>query len=238
MTIYPAIDIIDGKVVRLYKGGYDTVKNYDLTVEEAAKSFLNSGAKFLHAVDLDGAKAGRAVNLAAVEKIISSGLNVEIGGGIRGQSQIETYLNAGAMRVILGTVAVRDFKFTCEMAKKYPQQIAVGIDALNQKVAVSGWEEITEIDSVEFCKRLFDNGIDYVIYTDISRDGTLAGTNLEIYSKLKEIKGLKICASGGISSLDEIRTLSQMGVDGAILGKALYEGKLNLTEAIEVAKES
>lgn len=237
MLIFPAIDILGGKVVRLYKGDYESVKNYSLEASEAAREFKAQGAGHLHAVDLDGAKSGNADNAQTVAKIIAAtDAFVEIGGGVRSEQQIADYLEAGAGRVILGTAAVRDFAFTERMVKKYPQKIAVGVDALAGKVAVSGWREVTELDSIAFCERLADAGVDTVIYTDISRDGTLAGTNLKIYERLVQIKGLHITASGGITALDELDKLKEMGVYAAIVGKAIYEGRLSLQEAVRRAE--
>lgn len=237
MIIFPAIDIKDGKVVRLYKGDYNAVKEYNMSCEEAAAAFKAQGATHIHAVDLDGAKLGRAVNADAVCRIIkTSQLFVEIGGGIRNEKQIQDYLEAGAARVILGTVAVKDYGFTIDMIKKYGNKIAVGVDAVNGKVAVSGWCEVTDFDALEFCERLHAAGAENIIFTDISRDGTLGGTNIEAYKRLQIIKGLKVTASGGISSIDEIQSLKSLGVYAAILGKALYENKLSLNRAIAVAE--
>lgn len=237
MKIFPAIDIIGGEVVRLTKGDYGQVKKYTLSVEEAAKSFYADGARCVHIVDLDGAKSGVADNAEAVKKILSAApLFAEVGGGIRTEKQIEEYLSCGTGRVILGTVAVKNFSFVEEMAKKYPEKIAVGVDALNGCVAVSGWREVTDIDSVRFCEKVRDAGVKYVIYTDIGKDGMLGGTNLEIYRKLSEIKGLNITASGGITFAEEIKQLKKTGVYGAILGKAMYENKLSLKDAVKAAE--
>lgn len=237
MKIFPAIDIIGGEVVRLTKGDYGQVKKYALSVEEAAKSFYADGARCVHIVDLDGAKSGVAENAEAVKKILSAApLFAEVGGGIRTEKQIEEYLSCGAGRVILGTVAVKNFSFVEEMAKKYPEKIAVGVDALNGCVAVSGWRDVTDIDSVRFCEKVRDAGVKYVIYTDIGKDGMLGGTNLEIYRKLSEIKGLNITASGGITFAEEIKQLKKTGVYGAILGKAMYENKLSLKDAVKAAE--
>ena len=237
MKIFPAIDIIGGRVVRLLRGDYDKVKNYSLSCVDAAISFKERGAGYIHAVDLDGAKSGFAENAQAIEKIIaSSGLFVEVGGGIRTEKQIESYLAAGAGRVILGTAAVKDFEFTARMAKIYPAKIAVGVDAVDGKVAINGWREVTDLDSFDFCRRLYEKGVEYVIYTDISRDGALSGTNMEAYERLKKIDGLNITASGGITFIDEIKRLKEMDIYGAILGKALYEGKLDLVEALASAE--
>jgi phosphoribosylformimino-5-aminoimidazole carboxamide ribotide isomerase len=235
MKIYPAIDLIDGNVVRLLKGDYGAVTNYSKSPEDVAKEFYQDGARYLHVVDLDGAKAGKACNAEVICKIISHyNLKVEIGGGVRTESQIEDYLKAGADRVILGTVAVTNFAFVENMVKKYGEKIAVGVDAKDGFVCVSGWQKKTEIDSFQFCKKLADCGVKNIIYTDISRDGTLSGTNISAYEKLVKIQGVKFYASGGVTNISEIEKLQLIGVDGVILGKALYEGKLSLKEAIEV----
>ncbi len=237
MYIFPAIDIIGGRVVRLYKGDYSAAKTYDVTVDEAARAFSAQGATHIHAVDLDGAKSGKAENADAVRRIISeSGAFVEIGGGIRTEEQIQSYLAAGAGRVILGTIAVRDFDFVVDMVEKYGDGIAVGVDASDGKVAVSGWREVTDIDSVGFCERLVAAGANNIIYTDIACDGALGGTNVGIYERLVGIDGAKITASGGICSLAEISELKRLGAYAAILGKALYENKLDLRAAVELGE--
>lgn len=238
MKIFPAIDIIDGKVVRLCKGNYSEVKKYELTPLEAAAQFYSQGAKNLHVVDLDGAKSGRADNAKTIERIVSEcGMFVEVGGGIRTFDQIKKYLDCGISRVILGTVAVKDFDFVKKAVARFGEGVCVGVDALNGKVAVSGWEEVTEIDSLEFCRELKNIGVQNVIYTDISKDGMLNGTNLEIYDVLCQTEYPKITASGGISDIKELEKLKKMGIYGAILGKALYENKIDLSSAIKVAED-
>lgn len=238
MKIFPAIDILGGKVVRLCRGDYDAVKTYATDCRRTVAQFKAQGASCVHVVDLDGAKLGRAVNAAAVSDIISAAsMFVEIGGGIRTEAQIQSYLSAGANRVILGTVAIRDFAFVEDMVKKYGDGIAVGVDAVDGKVAVSGWREVTDTDAVSFCERLAAAGVKSVIYTDVARDGMLGGTNLEAYARLVHIRGLDITASGGISSVAEIVALKEMGVHAAVLGKALYENKLSLKAAVEAAED-
>lgn len=238
MRIFPAIDIIDGKVVRLCKGDYSAVKNYLVAPLEAAERFFNQGATNLHVVDLDGAKSGRADNAKTIEEIVSRcGMFVEVGGGIRTFDQIQKYLDCGVGRVILGTVAVKDFDFVIKAAYKFGEAVSVGVDALNGKVAVSGWEDVTEINSLDFCKKLKNIGVEHVIYTDISKDGMLNGTNLAIYEVLCQTEYPKITASGGISDVKEVQILKNMGIYGAILGKALYENKIDLSSAIKVAED-
>lgn len=233
MLIFPAIDIIDGKVVRLCEGDYGKVKNYSLSPQEAARAFSECGAKYMHVVDLDGAKSGNADNAKTIENIVKScNMFVEVGGGIRTEEQIKKYLDCGVGRVILGTVAVKDFSFVETAVKKFGDRITVGVDAKDGKVCVNGWKERTEINSVDFCKRLSSVGVDSIIYTDISKDGMLKGTNLDIYRVLCQTEKLKITASGGITYIKEIEELRKIGAYAAILGKALYEGKLDLKEAI------
>ena len=236
MQIFPATDILGGKVVRLTKGDYANVKIYADSPAEMAKEFMKAGATNLHMVDLDGAKDGTPVNFDAIKEAAKiKDLFIEVGGGIRDMKRIEDYLSLGVKRVILGTAAVRNYPFVEEAVKEYGNAIAVGVDAKNGLVAVNGWLETTTVNSVEFCKKLRDSGVATVIYTDISKDGMLSGTNLEIYEELSKIKGLDIVASGGITFIDEIKTLADMGIYGAIVGKAVYEGKLDLKEVLEAA---
>lgn len=238
MKIFPAIDIIDGKVVRLCKGDYSAVKKYSVTPLEAAELFFSQGATNLHVVDLDGAKSGRADNAKTIEDIVSRcGMFVEVGGGIRTFDQIQKYLDCGVGRVILGTVAVKDFDFVIKAVDKFGEAVSVGVDALNGKVAVSGWEDVTEMNSLDFCKKLKNIGVENVIYTDISKDGMLNGTNLAIYEVLCQTEYPEITASGGISDVKEVQILKNMGIYGAILGKALYENKIDLSSVIKVAED-
>ena len=237
MELFPAIDIRGAKVVRLTKGDYDVMKVYRDNPKEVAEEFLKAGANNLHVVDLDGARDGSLVNFDSIKALASTkGLFIEVGGGIRNMERIEAYLKLGVGRVILGTAAVKNYPFVEQAVKEFGDAVAVGVDAKDGMVAVSGWEEVTATDSLEFCKRLRDTGVKTVIYTDISKDGAMSGTNLEIYKSLSEIKSLDIVASGGITYENEIETLRDMGTYGAILGKALYEGKLDLSKALKIAK--
>lgn len=237
MQIFPAIDMIGGNVVRLTEGDYNSVTVYAPDPVEVARDFLSKGACNLHAVDLDGAKEGTGVNASAVAALASvPGLFLEVGGGIRDEARVYDYLSRGVDRVILGTVAVRNYPFVEEMVKKYGDAIAVGVDARDGKVAVAGWLDVTEIPSVEFCERLRDSGVKTVIYTDISKDGRLSGTNLDIYRRLREVRGLDIVASGGITYYEEITALKEMGTYAAIVGKAIYTGALDLEKVLEAAK--
>ena len=236
MEIFPAIDIIGGQVVRLQEGDYSQVSVYGDSPYEMAESFARQGARNLHVVDLDGAKQGRAANFDAIKALRrEKSLFIEVGGGIRDEKRIVDYLSLGVNRVILGTIAVQNYPFVEQMVKKYRDQITVGVDARNEKVAVSGWLDITEIDSVDFCRRLRDSGVSTVIYTDISKDGMLGGTNLAVYRRLSEIKGLQIVASGGITYIEEIEALARMGLYGAIVGKAIYTGSLSLADLMRAA---
>lgn len=236
MHIFPATDILGGKVVRLTKGDYNEVKVYADSPAAMAYEFMKAGATNLHMVDLDGAKHGSPVNFDAIREAATiKDLFIEVGGGIRDMQRIEDYLNLGVKRVILGTAAVKNYPFVEQAVKAYGDAVAVGVDAKNGLVAVNGWQETTSVDSVEFCKKLRDTGVKTVIYTDISKDGMLSGTNLEIYKELSKIEGLDIVASGGITFVDEVKALAEMNVYGAILGKAVYEGKLDLKEALAAA---
>ena len=238
MKIFPAIDLKDGRVVRLTQGDYGRVTQYAVEPEEAARSFVEAGAKYVHIVDLDGAKDGTTANLSTVARVLRDGrLFAEVGGGIRDRARIEAYLAAGASRVILGTAAVNDRAFLEEAVKAYGARVAVGVDAREGRVAVDGWQTVTALDGVEFCQRLRDMGVATVIYTDIARDGAMRGVNLEIYRTLLGIKGLEIVASGGVSTLEDVRALRDMGVPAAIVGKALYSGALNLADVLKEAEE-
>lgn len=235
MKIIPAIDIISGKAVRLEKGDYGKVTEYSADPVSVAKAFREAGASELHVVDLDGAKTGNPENLEIIDRIIREcGMNVEVGGGIRTEDRMRIYLALGAKRVIVGTAAAENIAFAGEMAQKYGDAFAVGVDVKNGAVATRGWLSDTGENGVEFCKRLALCGVKHVIYTDISKDGMLSGTNLEVYRTLAAIDGLKITSSGGITALDELKALNEMGIWGAILGKAIYAGRINLKEALRL----
>ncbi len=234
MEIYPAIDLRNGRAVRLTRGDYDKMDIYSDDPAAVAENFKRCGASNIHLVDLDGAKEGKLINFGTIEKIIrKTGLFAEAGGGIRDTERIEQYLDCGVSRVILGSAAAEDFSFVTTSVKKFGDKIAVGVDAKNGKAAIHGWKTVTDIDSFEFCLRLRDSGVKTVIYTDISKDGALSGTNIEIYEKLSGIEGLNVIASGGITFYEELAELKQLSIYGAILGKALYTGHLDLAEVIE-----
>ena len=237
MQIFPAIDLSGGQVVRLYQGDYDQMTVYGQDPCAAARTFLEAGAKYLHLVDLDGARDGTTANFGSIAAIArQGGLYIEVGGGIRTEDRIRQYLDGGVGRCIRGTIAVKDFDFTARMAQKYGDRIAVGVDARDGYVAVNGWQELSAERGVDFCRRLHEAGVGAVIYTDISRDGAEQGTNLEVYRELADSSGLDITASGGVSSLEELRALRDMGTRAAILGKALYTGRLDRARAIRLAQ--
>ncbi len=237
MLIFPAIDLFKGKAVRLYKGDYDKMTVYSEHPEEIARDFELSGARCVHIVDLEGAKSGETPNIETVKKIVSeTKLFSEIGGGIRSIDIIEKYLKAGVNRVILGTAAVTDRHFLESAAEKYGEQIAVGVDIKDGVVAIKGWTEKSEHDAFEFCERIQKLGIGTVICTDISRDGAMKGTNLELYKRLSEEFSMNIMASGGVSDLEDIKKLKDMGLYGAIIGKAYYTGAIDLKEAVGIAE--
>lgn len=234
MQIFPAIDLSGGQVVRLYQGDYDQMTVYGQDPCAVARDFLAAGATYLHVVDLDGAKDGTLANFDSIAAIArQGGLYIEVGGGIRTEERIRQYLDLGVNRCVLGTIAVKDFAFTERMARKYGDQIAVGVDARDGYVAINGWKELSNEKGVDFCCRLYKAGVGTVIYTDISRDGAERGTNLALYRELSAIDGLNVTASGGVSSLDELRELQRIGTSAAILGKALYTGRLDLKTVIE-----
>lgn len=235
MNIFPAIDLYDGKVVRLYKGNYQEMTVYDNDPVRVAMKFQSEGASHLHIVDLKGAKEGCLHDYEIVGNIASStGLHIEIGGGIRDESAIRRYIDLGVDRVILGTAAVNNQDFLFEMASKYRDHLAVGIDLRDGNVAVKGWTERTAVTADEMFSQIMAIGISRVICTDISKDGAMMGTNRQLYAELHHKYPVDIVASGGVSSIEDIRALKEMGLFGAIIGKAYYTGAIALGEAIEV----
>ncbi len=236
MNIFPAIDLFEGKAVRLFKGDYDQMTVYSENPEKVALYFKECGAEYIHLVDLEGAKSGETPNFETVKKIIEvSGLKAEIGGGIRSEAVIEKYINVGAYRVILGTAAATDPEFLERVAKKYGDKIAVGCDLKDGYVATKGWLETTNETGEEFFARVEKLGIKTVICTDISRDGAMKGTNLELYKKLSEKFSIDIIASGGVTDMTDVENLTKMNIYGAILGKAIYTGNIDLKTAIKAA---
>ena len=237
MIILPAIDLYDGKAVRLYKGDYDRMTVYSNDPLAVARDFEAAGAEYIHMVDLAGARDGTMPNFDTVAAVAANtGLKVEIGGGIRSEDAIRRYLDAGVSRVILGTAAITHWDFFQNMAAKYGPQLAAGVDCRDGFVAIKGWKELSAVTCFDFCQRLQDAGVGTVICTDISKDGAMGGTNRELYRNLTAQVDIDIIASGGVSSLEDIAALRAMGLHGAILGKAYYTGAVDLKEAIEVAK--
>ena len=238
MKLYPAIDLRGGQAVRLYQGDYDQMTVYNADPVAQAQAFLDAGARYLHVVDLDGAKDDTTANLETIAAIAAlGGLFIEVGGGIRDEARICRYLDLGVGRCILGTVAVKDFGFTARMAQRYGARIAVGVDMKDGFVAVNGWREVTPEPGVAFCRRCAAAGVQAVIATDIARDGTLQGTNLDLYRELLTIPGLEITASGGIARMEELAELQAMGCHAAILGKSIYTGAIDLAEAVRRYQE-
>ena len=238
MELFPAIDLIGGCAVRLVKGDYAQKTVYSENPAEVARSFAEAGAKYLHVVDLEGAKDGGTPNLETIQNIVENGnLLVEVGGGIRSEEVIKKYLDAGVFRVILGTAAVQNPVFLEEMVQKYGEKIAVGVDIKDGMVAIKGWTEVSAESCFDFCEKLQKIGVKTIISTDISKDGLLSGTNLELYKELSEKFSVDIVASGGVTTLDDVKKLADMGMYGAILGKALYTGNIDLKAAVELTKE-
>lgn len=234
MQLYPAIDMKDGRCVRLTQGLFDNLKVYSEDPVDIAKMWVSQGATFLHLVDLDGALAGQSVNRSVIRGIVESvSVSVQVGGGIRSHEAVKSMLELGVRRVIIGTRAAKEPEFIRELTARFdPEQIVAGIDAKDGLVAVEGWEKVSSITALELCLRMKEYGVRHVVYTDISRDGMLSGPNVEATEKLTKDTGLDIIASGGVSCMDDLRKLRDRGIRGAIIGKALYEKKLDLKEAV------
>ncbi len=239
MDILPAIDLIGGKCVRLVQGEYHKKITYKDNPVEQAQEFFDAGAEWLHVVDLDGAKLGKAINADIVAEIAKQvPMKIELGGGIRNEEAIVTMLEAGVTRLILGSSAIKEFDWFCEMANKYPKRLVLGLDARGANLATEGWLEQGSLSLLDFAKKAADLPLDAIIYTDISKDGMLAGPNIERTKQLVEAVDLPIVAAGGVTTVDDIKTLKTAGVAGAIIGRALYEGSITLTEALEAEKEN
>jgi phosphoribosylformimino-5-aminoimidazole carboxamide ribotide isomerase len=237
MKLYPAIDLYEGKVVRLYKGEYQQMTVYNENPLEVAMDFQNAGATCLHMVDLEGAKFGTTSNLPVIEKIVkATDLFVGVGGGIRTMETVDAYLSIGVNRVILGTAAVTDRPFLEAALQKYGERIAVGVDLKDGYVAIKGWTEKSRWTAEAFFADLEKLGVSTVICTDISRDGAMQGTNRALYQALSEKYNIQLIASGGVSSLEDIKALNAMNLHGAIIGKAYYTGAISLREALEVCR--
>ena len=237
MRIFPAIDLYEGKAVRLLKGNYNDLTVYSENPIEIAKDFESQGATELHTVDLEGARDGGTPNIEIIKSFVeNTSLNVEVGGGIRSMDVVKAYLDAGVKRVILGTAAVTDEAFLIEAVKTYGDKIAVGADIKDGKVAIKGWVEKSEYSTFEFFEKIQEIGVATVICTDISKDGAMQGTNRQLYKELSEKFNVNIIASGGVSSLDDIEALNEMNLFGAIIGKAYYTGAIKISDALEVTK--
>lgn len=237
MIIFPAIDLFDKKAVRLYKGDYQNMTVYSENPIEIARDFEAQGATHIHMVDLQGAKDGTTPNIDIVKQVCKdTSLFVEIGGGIRDIQTVQKYLSAGVGRVILGTAAVTDTEFLKGAVEKYGEKIAVGADVKDGYIAIKGWLEKSQITLEDFLYDMQNIGVKYIICTDISKDGAMRGTNLELYKKLSQKYSMNITASGGVSSLDDVKKLREMNIYGAIIGKAYYIGAIDLKDALEAAK--
>ncbi len=237
MKIFPAIDLFDKKVVRLYKGDYNNMTIYSENPVEIAIDFKKQGAECIHIVDLEGAKSGETPNIDIIKNIVTeTNMFTEVGGGIRSMEVIKKYIDIGVDRVILGTAAVTDENFLIEAIKTYSDSVAVGVDIKDGYVAIKGWTEKSEYSFNEFMQKMQDLGVKTVICTDISKDGAMQGTNISLYKELSEKFNINIIASGGVSSIEDIQKLSDMNMYGAIIGKAYYTNSISLKEAIEVSK--
>ncbi len=237
MLIFPAIDLYEGKAVRLYKGDYSQMTVYNDDPLSVARDFKNQGASCLHIVDLEGAKTGETPNIETVSRLASqSGLFCEIGGGIRSLETADRYIEAGIDRIILGTAAVNDSEFLKAAVKKYGEKVAVGVDIKDGFVAVKGWTENSSYDAFSFCEMMEQTGVSTLIVTDVSKDGAMQGANFELYKSLNEKFGVNVTASGGVSSLDDVKRLRSLELYAAIIGKAYYTGAISIREAVEAAK--
>ena len=240
MLIIPAVDILDGNAVRLTQGDYQKQKKYSMFPEEMALKWQDAGAQYLHVVDLDGAKKGALANIFTIKRIVDAiNIPIEVGGGVRKMSDIENLLDIGVERVIIGSAAVDDPTFVMEAAENFGEQVIVGIDARDGIVVVHGWSDSGEMQATELAARIGDYGISTIIYTDIARDGMLQGIDAAQVAEIAEHSGIDVIASGGVTSLEDIKNLKEhenAGIVGAIIGKALYENKIDLTEALKIAE--
>ncbi|MBR2903017.1 MAG: 1-(5-phosphoribosyl)-5-[Clostridia bacterium] len=238
MRLFPAIDLLDGKAVRLFKGDYAQMTVYADNPVEIALDFKKQGAKYMHVVDLEGAKTGGTPNLWRIKELLAAtDAFVEVGGGIRSMQVVDEYLSAGVARVILGTAAVTDEAFLRTAIKEHGDKIAVGVDVKDGYVAIKGWTEKSALDAFDFCRRLQDIGVATIISTDISKDGAMQGANHDLYQKLSKRLQMQVIASGGVSSMEDVKKLADLDIYGAIIGKAYYTGAINLKEALEVARK-
>ena len=237
MIIIPAIDIIDGKPVRLYQGDYDKKESVGEDILEISKSFENAGASYIHLVDLDGAKKGELVNKEIIIKVVNEvNVPVEVGGGIRTYQDVKYLIDNGVSRVILGTVAIEDSEFVKSVVNEFGEKIAVGVDCKNEYLCGRGWLEESKLHYISFSKKMEELGVKNIILTDISKDGTLKGTNIDMLKKLGENIEINLTASGGVAGIDDIKELKKLNIYGVIVGKAIYSGYINLKEAIDLCK--
>ena len=238
ITLYPAIDLKDGQAVRLLHGNFDKLTVYAPDPGVQARDFVDSGCQWIHVVDLDGAVAGESRNIAAVQAILETGVKVQLGGGIRTLQTIESWLSLGISRVILGTAALKNPKLVKDAALSFPDQIAVGADAREGKIAAEGWLETSEVEAIDLVRRFEDCGVAAVIFTDIGRDGALSGVNAQATSELARAVSIPVIASGGVRGIKDISdcvALAHTGLEGVITGRALYDGRLDLKKALAVA---
>ena len=235
MQLYPAIDLKDGKSVRLKQGEFKDITVYCDEPYKVARYFEENGASFIHLVDLDGALEGHSVNEETIKKIVASvNIPCELGGGIRTMEDIERVLSYGVNRVIIGTKAVKDPSFVEEAVKKFgADKIVVGVDAKNGMVAIEGWEKVSDKSALSMCLSMKEMGVENIVYTDISKDGMLMGPNVSMTQELTEKTGMNIIASGGVSSMEDLRNLNNAGIKGAIIGKAIYENRVTVKEAVD-----
>ncbi|MGA3304500.1 MAG: 1-(5-phosphoribosyl)-5-[(5-phosphoribosylamino)methylideneamino]imidazole-4-carboxamide isomerase [Stellaceae bacterium] len=237
MILYPAIDLKDGQCVRLLRGDMDKATVFNRDPADQARKFAAAGAQWIHVVDLDGAFAGKPKNAAAVDAILKAvpGMKVQLGGGIRDRASIKSWLDKGAARVVLGTAAVKNPELVKAACKEFPGRVALGIDARQGQVAVEGWAETSSLSALDLARRFADAGASAIVYTDIERDGALEGVNVEATAELARAVKTPVIASGGIASLDDIAALKAKGIPGAILGRALYDGRVDLQSALALA---
>lgn len=235
MIIFPAIDIKDNKCVRLLQGDFDKVNVYGNDPSLMAKKWEDKGAKFLHMVSLNGARGEGNVNDESIKKLLSTvNIPIQMGGGIRSKERVKELLDLGVDRVILGSVAIKDKELLKDLISQYKEKIVVSVDAKNGKVAAQGWEEVSDVNSLDFCKELEEMGVKTIVYTDISKDGMMVGPNFDIYEKLSKETNLDIIASGGVTSIEDVKKLKAMDLYGVIIGKSLYENKIDLKEVLDL----
>lgn len=235
MIIFPAIDIKENKCVRLLQGDFNKVNVYGDNPCEMAKKWEKNGAEFIHIVSLNGARGEGNINDESIKKILQNiNIPIQIGGGIRDKKRVKELLDLGVNRVIIGSMAVKDRQLLKELVEEYKEKIVVSIDAKNGKVATEGWEEVSSVDSIELCKELEKIGVKTIVYTDISKDGMMIGPNFSIYEELSKETNLDIIASGGVTTMEDVKRLNSMNLYGSIIGKALYENKIDLMEVLNL----